>query len=186
MVVSYTKNFAFFHNYRTGGTSIRKALNQFTDEKRFKKPHIAPKVLRDSIGAKRFNKLFKFCFVRNPWDKMVSTYCYTRATPEHFEYQKVRNMPFSEFIRHVVAKKAQTQYQYLSDEKGCLLVDFVGKFECLNRDYIFVCKKIKLSAPIGHLNGVNHKPYRSYYDKESRAIVKEYFKKDIETWGYSF
>jgi hypothetical protein len=186
LVLSYAKNFAFFHNYRTGGTSIRRALKRFADEKRIRKPHTDPATVKNLIGSERFNRLFKFSFVRNPWDKMVSTYCYTRATPEHFEHQKVRNMSFNEFIKHVVAKEAKTQYQYLSDNSGLLLVDFVGRFERLEQDYKAVCKKIGLSVSLEHLNLVSHKPYKSYYDKESREIVKDYFKKDIETWGYSF
>ena len=99
MLLSVKYNFLFVHIAKTGGTSVRAALNRL----RWKDPlylpqfiasrlshasghRIASKLPRHAkiIAAKEmlpqefFDGLFKFAFVRNPWDLQVSSWHHLR------------------------------------------------------------------------------------------------------------
>ncbi|MBD3262197.1 MAG: hypothetical protein GF334_11120 [Candidatus Altiarchaeales archaeon] len=187
MIVSYKKNFAFFHNPRTGGTSIRAVLAPYADvDQRISAPHYMPATVRDIIGLEQFKCLYKFSIVRNPWEKLVSNYHYARGNPEHYEFDIMQGMSFSEFVIYFVEKRAKTQHQFLSGEDGELLVDYVGRFESLREDFSHVCQVIGISPVLRHLNSVEHGKYESYYNSDTRALVERYFQKDIALWGYSY
>ena len=64
----------FFHIPKTAGLSLSAALfgNRGLG-------HIDVRTARILFGERRFSSFFKFCFVRNPWDRLVSAYHYLHA-----------------------------------------------------------------------------------------------------------
>jgi hypothetical protein len=60
----------------------------------------------------------------------------------------------------------------------------------LKIDFEKVCEHLGLvsrSAELPHVNRSRlRRCYTEYYDDESRAFIAEYYKKDIELFGYSF
>jgi len=70
------QNFIFIHINKTGGTSIGKALGLR------KKLHFTALEHKDRSGIRRWNKRFKFSFVRNPWEKVVSQYFHRIKTKQ--------------------------------------------------------------------------------------------------------
>jgi hypothetical protein len=80
------------------------------------------------------------------------------------------------------------QLEWITDEKGDIIVDFVGRFENLQADFDTVCDEINLERQdLHHENRSRHDDtYRSYYDDETKAIVEDCFKADIEYFGYEF
>jgi hypothetical protein len=166
------------------------------------------------LTQQQFDSYFKFSFVRNPWDRIVSEYKYRRFPVRmDFKTYLFRHLPaagFSDQYTHIIP-----QYDFLFDERGRLLVDFVGRYESLQTDFDEVCGRIGIPAtPLPHANRSGEaKPplrtlndvkkllrrwlwnlerrhtfphYSQYYDEESREFVAHLYRKDIEAFGYSF
>ena len=65
--VGLNQGFVFIHINKTAGVSIGKALG-------LEKQHLTAREYKNSLGNRRWDKMFKFTIVRNPWDKVVSHY----------------------------------------------------------------------------------------------------------------
>ena len=83
-IVSNKYRFIFIHIPKTGGTSIAEpdyeggngALAGYLGEQDYAQAgHIRAVGLKQRIGAS-WDQYFKFAFVRNPWDRLVSLYHY--------------------------------------------------------------------------------------------------------------
>ena len=149
---------------------------------------------------------FLFSFVRNPWDRFVSTYHYLLQTEKIESFESFEN-----FVRYFVMRDSQL----LSPERpiDCYgirntnadlpndvlfnfhpqtywvdtEVDFIGHFENLQNDFNSLCDKLELPhQTLGHENKSNHKPYWEYYNDETEAIIGEKYAEDIEKFGYKF
>ena len=216
MLISVKYNFLFVHIAKTGGTSVRAALAPL----RWRDPmyipqfiasrlshatghRIASKLPRHAriIAAKEmlpqelFDKLFKFAFVRNPWDLQVSSWHHLkRERPQLIEHIA----DFNEFIRWKLDPERPYQYHidtsiefqtdYLRDLDGTILIDFIGKYENLQEDYEEACRLIGIKPPpLPHKRQAkDRQSYRTYYDDALAAKVADYFKTDIESFGYVF
>lgn len=78
---------------------------------------------------------------------------------------------------------AKTQVSWL-DEKS---FDLVGRFESLHTDWQRVCKKIGVQAiELPWKVKTFHRHYSYYYDDELRKMVGDWFRDDVETFGYEF
>jgi hypothetical protein len=192
MLVSTKYNFIFVHVNKTGGTSIRKSLTQYCEGGDFLPGHL-------NFNSKSFNyylpklddtnRKFKFGFVRNPWDKMVSQYFYNRARWVN------RSCSFKEYIKYFgegnqISYFGPTCSSFLSTNKT-INVDFVGKYENLQNDFDYISEKIgvkKITLPHVMKNKRRNKKihYSEFYDIETRKIVEKKFEEDIEHWKYRF
>jgi aminopeptidase-like protein len=93
---------------------------------------------------------------------------------------------FDEYIDWRVNSEKRLQKDFVTDQNGELIVDFVGRYENLLEDFQHVCEALNLAASLPHLNKSPHMDYRSYYTGSSIKIIEENFKDDIEFFGYSF
>jgi len=85
----------------------------------------------------------------------------------------------------------RNQIDYLTNQRGRLLVDFVGHFERLQEDLTAVFSEIGLEPglveeQLPHRNRSHHGHYRDFYTPETAAIVAERFAKDIDYFDYEF
>ena len=65
----------------------------------------------------------------------------------------------------------------------------MGRYENLEKDFHFVCEKLNLGKlKLGNEKKVRQdkKHYTKYYSRDSKKIVAELFKKDIEYFDYKF
>ena len=219
MLLSTRYQFLFIHIAKTGGTSIRAALRRriWADPDRFflwmvsrlsgwtghrlgiKFPRHAKAIAaKEMLPGDVFDRLFKFTFVRNPWDLQVSSFHHVRRErPGMVAEAGVAS--FDDFIRwkfdperpfHYILD-ASTEPQHLStiDLYGNCIVDFIGRYERLEADYHHVCGKIGLKPPpqLPHRRQSKSRGgYRAYYSDATAELIGSRYQADIENFGYRF
>ena len=194
MLISNQKRFIFVHIPKTGGSSIFRALSfcnnaPDTDENR----HLELIEIYNRYGylagdddgqAGGLKKYFKFAFVRNPWDRVVSMYSYrlrNREIPP--------DLTFSEFVvnrREHPFGMHRDQVKFIEDPAGQVAVDFIGRFENLEKDWSTIQSRFGISSGLPHLKRTSHRPYQTYYSPELRKEIADLYRRDIETFGYRF
>lgn len=142
---------------------------------------------------------FSFAFVRNPFERVVSTYKDMYQKPDRhwttfktyfFGYFK-KDKGFDYFVRkgplRISDKWADTHLisqhilVYCKNEQP--YVDFIGRFENLSEDWKLLQGKVDLpELPIR--NQTKASDWRDYYTKELAHLVYKRYQKDIETFGY--
>ena len=168
--------------------------------------HLSAIQMKYILGEKEFNRCFKFSFVRNPWSLIISKYHYTlegnRPTPEEVR-QKIaagqgrpsrsfHEMSFEDWMTkryNTVKRKGRdcNQLRKLTDLGGNVIVDFVGRLERMQEDFDTICKSIGIPPlKVPHKNKTNHKHYSMHYDGETREMVADLYRRDIEYFGYTF
>jgi len=217
MLLSPKHRFLFVHIAKTGGTSVRAALaaRRWADPwywpmflcSRFshlsghrigtKLPRHAKIVAaKELLPREYFDSLFKFAFVRNPWDLQVSSFHHIRR--ERPQYLG-GHTDFGDFLRWKldperpyqfhVDTSIELQTDYLIDLHGTIVVDFIGRYERLEQDFATACERIGLRGihlPHRRQAKDRQRDYRRYYDDGTRELVARHFARDIELLGYSF
>lgn len=136
----------------------------------------------------KWKDYFKFVFVRNPYDRIVSGWNYIMETNK-------LNIDFNEYIKmkDIVTDREYwhcflPQSESVIDENGNYFVDFVGKFENLEEDFQKILKIIGFDNlkhnPFIKKNNRNRENYKKYYDQESLEIVNKIYEKDFKLFGY--
>lgn len=139
------------------------------------------------VTEDEFRRYFKFCFVRNPWDRFVSRYLFAVDGEKS-------GKTFPEFVDYIYARELRgtrpfkRQTEFILDKDGEELVDFIGRFENLQADFARVCEKLGLGPQVlPHANAARERrPYREYYSPRAKQLVDEMFEWDIERFGYTF
>jgi hypothetical protein len=217
MLLCVKHRFLFVHIAKTGGTSVRAALEglRWADPwywpmficSRFSHlsgHRIGTKLPRHAkvIAAKEllpkafFDQLFKFAFVRNPWDLQVSSFHHIRRERPAFlgghdtfeAFLRWKLDPDRPYQYHVDTS-IELQSDYLIDLHGHQVVDFIGRYERLHTDFATACARIGIAPPaLPHTRRATDrsKDYRSYYTAETAELVARYFQKDIAMLGYTF
>jgi hypothetical protein len=74
-----------------------------------------------------------------------------------------------------------SQYHYWEIQgKSCL--DFLGKFERLEKDFQHICDRLNITAKLPHLNASTHEDSITYYNPRTSDHVLKTFEKDFEYW----
>ena len=204
MLISDKDEFIFIHIPKTAGSSIRKlllpraiknptsrlssALKRFDLPKDYRKfrfgLHYSLLEAQLKLPDEVFESYKKIAFVRNPWDRMVSSFAYK----VHGTKDKKRTISYSfeEFIKSQANRKNQSDY--LLDKNGDLGCDFIGRFESLDEDYLRMQAFLNIELPpLTKLNVSKRSgAYRDYYTQSTRDLVAQYYKNDIELFGYQF
>ena len=128
---------------------------------------------------------FSFAFIRNPWDRFVSSYNYL-TKKKNDEYNEFI-APFKSFKDFAINGSIDSLHfrpqTYWIDSQ----VNFIGRFERIKSHFDGLCKSIGLPpTEVKQLNKTEHKPYWDYYDAESRNAVSEKYKEDAALLGYSY
>lgn len=135
-----------------------------------------------------FDRYFKFTFVRNPWDRLVSEYEFLLRKTEHGRHEKVKKLGgFRQFIEMQIPRKDAYQINMMCDSRGKVLMDFIGKLENLQSDWEAVCKRIGIPhVELQRKNASDRSHYQDYYDTGSKQLVARHWAREIELFGYRF
>ena len=185
----------FIHIPKTAGTSIRFTLgfNNMDKAKKIRNHYTVTEII-DLIGIEKWNKAFKFTFVRNPWDRLYSFYLF------RLKKDKIKDISYKEsFKKWVLFELAERdpllkkrfnllpQTNWLVDNQYKIQLDFIGRFENLKEDFQKLGKLISLETNLPHLNHSSRvKNYKQQYDKELIEVVTKYYQKDLTHFGYEF
>jgi len=190
-MLSEKNKFIFIHIPKTGGSSIEEFLLK---NESVKTPLSRANKIKFNTGTlltqhkkitkfklSQQKKFFCFCFVRNPWDKVASDYFWVKKKP------RFRKLSFKDYIgllgENLFKGRNCSQLEFVNEN-----IDFVGRFESLQKDFDKVCEKININKGIlPKKNCGNHQDmYRSIYDTHTKNEVYKIFKKDIQYFKYSF
>ncbi len=205
MLVSHRHRFIFIHTYKTAGMSVRRVLDPYAEgrarrwvakyARRLRLPapatprfHMPAREVRALLSPEVFDSYFTFAFVRNPWDWQVSLYHYMLKATDHYQHELAKSFAgFDAYIRWRVDKEVRLQKAFVTDEDGRMIVDFVGRMECVDEDFAHVCRTVGLPPiRLPHKNRSRHRDYRGYYSDETREMVARAFAEDIDAFGYTF
>ena len=167
---------------------------------------------RDLDVTHRKNAGQSVAVIRNPWSKLVSQYLFKYrliVRRKNYSLSEIFNIlpeSFEEFLelRHGILTETQynwhrttvsfsLQKDYVTDVKGALKCDIL-RFEHYDEDTM---KYFNLDKPIGVgnvSNGqvdnegkiINRIDYRDFYNDTTKQIVSDWFKEDIDFFGFTF
>jgi len=187
------KQFIFVHVQKTAGKSIRLALGLKGGA-----DHRTAKTLRNETDANIWNNSFKFSFVRNPWDRVVSAYFYriqggngsdndqkmAEIYPENFEL-------FCEQIKQFQSLENESMFicqkEWITDNDKNKIIDFVGRVENIQNDFDIICNRLnRPKVQLPHVNQSEHNSYRDIYNPKTRKLIGNAYQEDIEYFKYTF
>jgi hypothetical protein len=213
MILSHRHKFIFIKTNKTAGTSLEIALSAICgdndiitpisadDEKvRFElsqrgsqnyiiddniqfKAHSTAAEIKESIAPEIWNSYFKFCFERNPWDKVVS----------HYYWQK-RHKNYSSVLEYIKAGefgniKGLKHYSI----NGKVAVDKIYKYEEISDAMASITKQLHLATPIQmpdyKAKSQYRKPGTSYAEfltQKEAELIGVFFAKEIKLLDYKF
>ena len=148
--------------------------------------HISVQQLKLHLREDIWNSYFKFSFVRNPYDRFISTYFFLnrqqlvpgRDETPHMK-EAIQYRPYNSML--LVAP----QHRLIAERDGAIGVDYVARYEDIQSAYERICVKIGIpSKVLTQKNSSEHKPSRTYYDNELRKVVSEFYRTDFDFLGY--
>jgi chondroitin 4-sulfotransferase 11 len=180
----------FIHINKTAGTSIKDALG-------LPRHHWSATEYEAEIGRVLYRRRPKFSFVRNPWDRAVSHYAYRVKTDQTGLGDG--HLSFDGWIRAVYLDRDptyvdrpqmfRTQVDWLKSSDGTIDIDFVGRFESMQADFVELCRRLRVAPvelPHSNVSRLDADSYRDRFDDETAEIIRQYFGDDIERFGYEF
>lgn len=145
--------------------------------------HIPARDIRQYLGRRIWDGYYKFCFERNPWDRVVSLYhwiCRTEPRPALAEFVKSAAL---------LGLKGRGFGAYTID--GSVAVDRVCRYEALEEELESVrvhCglpERLSLPRAKGSTRS-DRRHFREILDPDSRDRIGSLFAEEIRLFGYAY
>ena len=181
----------FIHIPKTGGTSIASALFGSNVG------HYKWSLLKNAFD-KDYDNYFKFAFVRNPWDRLLSAFNYlqsdrkTKANAEWMKQNRLEGMDFETFVTTrledlMYYPHFKPQSDFICDYDGKIMVDYLGKFNELDVSFKFIMKKLNIQLDLPHYNKSSSKEhYSKAYNEAMLKVVNRVYRRDIDIFKYKY
>jgi len=214
-MISKDSKCIFVHIPKTAGTSIEKMIQG----ERYIKGWSSHQKIYEYQNDNKFNQYFKFSFVRNPYERILSVFNYYKhkgnnkeliyqpkkilnyfykkmTTNKIFDIDISKRMPhaFDKFCELHIKEKLDfygrnaldTQISFLKINNN-IEVDFIGRFEQLEKDIAYIKNYLGIKASLGHQRKTKSRlHYSSFYNEFSKKIIKEAYGEEIELFKYRF
>ena len=209
-IISHKNKYIYYYVPKVACSTIRKMLANFEGiewkhawDGKTDFSYIDPKQITKHLTY------FKFAFVRNPWDRLVSCYfdkvvsvksmkkddfknfnnCVSGG--EYINFKKYgkdfKNMEFPEFAEFVCTlRDSESDGHFRSQHTFVGNTDFVGRFENLHDDLNKLRKKLRMNIQEEHLMKSAHRNYKDYYDDKLINMVSKRYTVDIKLYGYKY
>ncbi len=218
MLVSHRRQFIYTKTVKTGGTSVESYFEpeclpsgqwqpmHFRNETvsaagiiGYRGPQVPPDCrwwnhmpaasIREQLGERVWSEYFKFCVVRNPFEKAVSAF-YFLGRPEPSEGLDLdrERWRFEEWL--AANGPPIDRDKYLIDGEFCL--DRVIRHESLTTDLAAVCERLGMPWEPARLprfkSGVRppQATVAALYTSRSRTLVEQAYAWELEHFGYEF
>lgn len=182
----------FIHIPKAAGTSVTNAL--FGPISR----HV-PYFEYERANPRKFAKYFKFTFVRNPWDRLLSAYIFLKKGGLNeidrawADANLARFETFEQFVLEWVTEENvwswvhfKPQHHFICNKQGRCMMDFVGHMETLAADFSVVAARLGIEAQLPVLNKTRNEGYASHFTPQMREIVGRIYAEDVEIFNYFF
>ncbi|HUN22199.1 MAG TPA: hypothetical protein PK299_03590 [Anaerolineales bacterium] len=160
-------------------------LNRLFRKKKLSfRQHDGATKIKKYLSEEQWNTYYKFCFERNPWDKVVSYYYWFyhwKGTPEH-EFPSI-----SEFIHSGMASRVRGFDLYTIDSK--VVVDKMYFFEDLPFALEDIQKRLELpeSLNLPKAKSSQRKSdtnYKTTLSEDDITQIAKIFAREIAYWNY--
>ena len=214
MIINHTYRFIFLHVPKTAGTSITRWLSTLTGwndielggthygeeiqaiyGRRFKLHKHSPAMqVRSIVGEDIWSNYYKFAVVRDPFDRLVSTYQFYREW-DHPGVAAVKAMTsFDEFLdsdyfthdRRNPTRPSGLQCSFLGLDNGVTL-NQLCRFETLDADVAQIADAIGVEPPaLDRVNSSARADTDSYYTPSTRTLAARLYEPDFALLDYPF
>jgi hypothetical protein len=149
----------------------------------------------DQANLDQFTGLFPdyyvTAWVRNPYSRIVSMYKFNVLRPGAPNKSKVPT--FKEWLRGLYIDNdtfySKLLMQNLFIRNSYDRIDFIGRQENLDNDVKFIADKYDIpftKPPVKNRSRIHELKWQEFYDDETKSIVAETFKTDIEMFYPDF
>ena len=224
-IISLEKRYVYVINPKVASTSIRNRLRELNGYPELENPrdirdyersgfllprHLSNRKLVDIFENPEF---FHFCFVRNPFDRLVSGYKFFRDTmADHYgkrRHQRVlqrrcdprrdiarkRQLSFPEFVEDICLNDQHVIDQHWRPQTSVLKThlidyDFIGRIESFAEDLTQVLKRLgadeELLKKTGNVTNASGRKtdLGEWYDEHLADLVRRKYAADFEEFGY--
>lgn len=183
----------FIHVPKAAGTSVLDAMGKKGQGNR---DHL-PWYVYHKANPIKFEQYFKFAFVRNPADRLYSAYNFLLKGWERKRSESgmaafvaqfkchndfvVNGLPGSWLLGEPLFLP---QSYFLLNEHGSVMVDFLGRFESIDKDFATVAQRLGLNPNLPALNRSGSE--RPDWSEDAKQVIRFLYGYDMETFGYSW
>ncbi len=209
-MISHNYKCIFVHIPKTGGSSIENVIWPLKSDRVVENlwmglvrpyynkyqmdglQHLTSNQIKTEVGSKVFSSYYKFSVVRNPWEKAVSQFIYTKHKRK--DLRKIIDMTkwtsFEKYL-NLISENEHThwmkQVNFICDKNGTIMVDKIIRFENIEKEFELIRQHLGIqNITLPHVNKSKRKHYTKYYNKRTIQIISNLYKEDIELFNYTF
>ena len=183
ITLSQRSQFVWFRVAKVGTRSILRVLREHTD---LDLDH-ASNLLYPS---RAYSGYFKFAFVRNPWDRLVSAW-QSKFVEGPYGSHAPRGVAedFGRFVEYVESQdieRCDRHWRLQSSLIDLNSLTFLGRFESFEEDLTHVCSQIGIQVlEMPHRAASTRQTLSAYYTDELVERVGRVYARDVRLFGYS-